>query len=132
MWRLVATLAGLSLVACDESEPPPRPPIAGSVSAFGSARRPDKTVYAESGGSRCVVYWTSATEESEREEILCPRELKAGERLRLTGRTCHRESPDPARQGPARCSPYMLYVDRALRAGGEGEYALEARSKGER
>lgn len=119
---IVAVVAG----GCDDGEPPPRPPIASAASAFASARRPARTVYAESVGSRCDVYWLSGETESERKEIRCPRELKAGERLRLTGRTCHRESVDPQRRGPVRCSPYMLYVEDALHTR-EGEFYLRPR-----
>ena len=121
MWLCAA------LMGCDSSDPPPRPPIEGSVSSFATARRPEQTIFVESAGNRCEVFWTSPTHESVRKEIRCPRELEPGERMRLTGRTCHRESPTPERRGPTRCASSLLSVEKAL-AERKGEFYLRARN----
>ena len=123
-WSSLLVVAVTTLAACDEREPPPRPPLESSALPFPSARRPDKTFFAEAEGRRCVVYWESEQGyRSQRSEIRCPRELETGERLRLTGRTCQRESARKERTGPVRC-PYVLVKTRKETMAGEGELNL--------
>jgi len=52
---------------------------------------------------RCTVYWVEGPQQSMFRQEPCPRELEPGERVRLAGRLCIRESDNHAREGPMRC-----------------------------
>ncbi len=99
-------------------------PVAPSAS---STLRPRiRTYYAINEEDVCVVYWQEPTRASIRKIIPCPREIDAGERLRLAGRTCMREAAESARNIPVRCPKQVLaaeYDDR----NGQGEYLLVPR-----
>jgi len=73
----------------------------------------------------CFAYWmepvTNLT--SVRRAVDCPREIVAGETIRLAGRVCFRESSDEARREPVRCPYQLLKIQDALETG-EGEWSL--------
>jgi hypothetical protein len=122
---VVIALGLVGLTGCDDEPPRARPSAfdAGPPPSFSAARRPAETVYLERESERCAVYWQANGVESVKKEVRCPRDLELGERLRLTGRTCHRESPTGAREVPVRCASPLFQVERAL-ATGTGEYHL--------
>jgi hypothetical protein len=67
-------------------------------------RRPTRRYYLARTRERCVVYSVDGDAISPPTEVPCPAELQRGERLRLAGKTCARESPaDPARDVPVVC-----------------------------
>jgi hypothetical protein len=124
--RTAAPLVLALLTACDDAPPPPRaggPVTEATTSLTAVVRRPTPSVFLEHEESRCSVYWQEAELSSQRKAVLCPRDLAVGERLRLTGRTCQRESSDPLRAGPVRCAQALLKVEAALEEG-SGEFKL--------
>ena len=69
-----------------------------------SARRPTRRYYLARTADRCEVYSVDGGDFSAPAKTPCPQDLEPGERFRITGRTCIRETTDP----PARslsCAP---------------------------
>jgi hypothetical protein len=116
----------ISWLGCEE-EPPPRrlpksaDPPAPTLSATTVPR--ERTYYVANLGESCVVFWEEGLRTSKRAEVPCPREIEAGERLRLVGRTCMRESNDPKRSVPARCPKHIFYAELHDEQG-KGEFKL--------
>lgn len=123
---LVALFA-LATAGCDDDGPRTRPSAfdGGPPPGFATARRPSHTVYLERDDARCAVYWQQNGARSVKKTVDCPRDLEAGERLRLTGMTCHRESAEARREVPVRCASPLFEVREAL-ASGEGAFHLPA------
>jgi hypothetical protein len=106
----VACWLPLALAGCDEDGsrfvPPPgatAPETAASPSASTA-----RAYYLSNADGKCVYYWVEGESRSEHKSLTCPRAAKTGEKIRLTGRTCMRESPDASRSLPVRC-PQELY-----------------------
>jgi len=104
----VTVLCGLLLPAwgCDSAAPPPPPTPSqdgASPAPIATAQRPTRTYYMAHTAGRCTVYWVDGQAHSVSRPEPCPRELEPGERVRLAGRVCMRESDNPAREGPMRC-----------------------------
>ncbi len=127
-WVSLARLVGFWLMSihglgCDEAQPGTGHAPAGTIDdaevAFDEVKRPARTVYAGNDGGRCEVFWERGERRSVGATIRCPRELEPGERLRLAGSGCIRESPKPERAVPVRCVKPMLYVRDAERSGGK-------------
>lgn len=91
-------------------------------------RRPTRRYYLARSLERCVVYSVDGDAISPPFEVPCPQDLARGERLRIAGKTCARESPaDPARESPVVCPDPLTNLekddiarDRAARAGADG------------
>lgn len=102
-----ALLCAIALTAChDRSAPPPAPSPSASASApepEPSARRPSRRYYLGRTASRCEIYRVDEAGTSPPTPTPCPLELQVGERLRIVGKTCVRESSDPARVLPSVC-----------------------------
>ena len=131
MVQRVAPIAlALLAVACDEEETLPPPlPLSAEVPAPSSStrlRQRTRQYYASSADSVCEIYWEEGQASSVRKEIPCPRELRADERIRLTGRTCVREAPVKERNVPVRCPKQLFYMEDDDRRG-KGEFKLGAR-----
>lgn len=126
MRAAVALALALTLAGCEDESRPVMPSAfdAGPPPEVTAARRPDETVYIERMDESCTVYWRAEGVASVKKEVLCPRDLESGERMRLTGRTCHRESPRVEREVPVRCAQPLLLVEEALRTGERGEFHL--------
>ncbi|MEM1030239.1 MAG: hypothetical protein AAF928_21135 [Myxococcota bacterium] len=94
----------------------------------GLARPPRVVRVHHRGRKGCFVSWRerASGRDSDPLAIRCPREVVEHEAIRLTGRTCTRESPDPSRRGPVRCAFQLVKVQRALRTGEPGPWQLEA------
>jgi hypothetical protein len=71
----------------------------------------------------CHVYWIDGGTRSVKKWLPCPRELNDGEKMRLTGKTCLRESDDRSRNVPVRCAKYLFRMQ-THDAEGSGEYRL--------
>lgn len=121
----------LCLAGCSSSEESQtasgRPSVTSTATASSSrVARPDRIPYLDFHAEKgCHAYWHDPTTEisSERREVRCPREMVAGERMRLSGRVCFRESSDAPRRGPVRCAYQLIKIQEALRTG-EGEWDL--------
>ncbi len=112
--RTAPLIALLVAVGCETSErqPPPSPqPDAAIPSQFVGARRPSRTYYLANTSGRCIVYWVDGQQHSVSRKLPCPRELERGERARLAGRVCMRESDDHSREGPMRCPQPLVNAD---------------------
>jgi hypothetical protein len=125
--RAALTLGlAVALAGCDD-EPRPEMPSAFDTAAppsFSAARRPAETIYIERTDEGCSVYWQAEGVESVRKSVRCPRALEPGERMRLTGRTCHRESARAEREVPVRCAQPLLLAEQALATGEPRELRL--------
>jgi len=95
----------MTAVGCDaeldDAHHVPHPP---SPLTMPSARRPARTYYYARTGDRCEVFWLEGEEVGKREVFPCSRDVLPGERIRLSGMTCMRESPSHVeRQVPVVC-----------------------------
>jgi len=63
-------------------------------------------------GDRCDVLWVEGDRSAAPEQTPCPPDLQAGEQLRLTGRTCLRESPDASRVRPVVCPDPLTNLEK--------------------
>jgi hypothetical protein len=91
-------------------------PGAGSASPGGvPLRRQWRHYYVADVGERCTLFWEEGEQRSEPQPTPCPREVQAGERIRLSDRVCMRESGDSSRQQPVRCPAVMVNRDKADR-----------------
>lgn len=119
------------VAGCDRDEPSPG---AGGPSSFDatssaevgddgavglrSARRPARRYVLAHGAEHCIIYWEHGDERSEPIEVRCPREVRSGERIRLSGRVCFREGQSRERDAPVRCPTDLIAAERADRADG--------------
>lgn len=79
----------------------------------GAPRRPGRRYYFARTSARCEVYRVDGETPSPPEEARCVADLAVGERIRLSGRTCMRESPaDPARQVPVLCPDPLRQLEK--------------------
>jgi hypothetical protein len=91
-------------------------PGAGSASPAGiPVRSPWRRYYVADVGEHCTIFWEEGEQRSEPQPTPCPRELQAGERIRLSDRVCMRESGDSSRQQPVRCPAAVVNRDKADR-----------------
>ncbi len=121
--RVVGRVLFLLAAGCGEPPPPPPLPVSANPPAStvaASTRLRERSYFAANEHGSCVVYWVEHEQRSVGKEIPCPREIERDERLRLTGRTCIRESAQPERNLPVRCPKEVFYVERD-----------DARTKGE-
>jgi hypothetical protein len=80
------------------------PPIASAT--------PTRAFVLERAGDRCQIFARTGEERALGEAAICPRDLGDGERIRLAGRTCFRESAEPTRAVPVRCPPELADRER--------------------
>ena len=75
-------------------------------------RRPTRRYYLARSRERCVIYSVDGDAISTSTEVPCPQDLARGERLRIAGKTCTRESPaDPAREVPVVCPDSLTALE---------------------
>ena len=102
-------------------------PGAGAASAPASSagaapRRPGRRYYFERTPEGCEVYAEEDDARSPAEEARCPADLGLGERIRLTGKACMRESQaDAGREVPVLCPDPLRELEKS---------ELEARDAG--
>lgn len=106
--RALSAAALLALAACqDRGAPAPAPSATASVAAdpdpAASARRPARRYYLARTSSRCEIYRVDAQGISPSLITPCPLDLQIGERIRIAGKTCIRESSDAERVEPVVC-----------------------------
>lgn len=71
--------------------------------AAASARRPKKKWYLANTSERCTIYSVEGDVTFPSITTPCPPDLTSGERIRIAGKTCIRESDDPSRVLPVVC-----------------------------
>lgn len=110
--RITAALLFLASAACDEAAPVDAPVASSAASPTTSARRPSRRYLLTREGAVCAVLWIEGDRSAAPEETPCPPDLEAGEHIRLTGRTCLREGPDPARVRPVVCPDPLTNLEK--------------------
>ena len=92
-------------------------PASGAAAAASGApapRRPTRRYYLARSLERCVIYSVDGDAISPPIEVPCPPDLARGERMRIAGKTCTRESPaDPAREVPVVCPDPLTNLEKA-------------------
>jgi hypothetical protein len=81
-------------------------------SALPSARRPLRRYYLERTAARCEVYSADPDGGTPPAQTPCPLDLQVGEKLRIAGKTCVRESVDPARVLPVVCPDPLTNLEK--------------------
>ncbi|MBM4360418.1 MAG: hypothetical protein FJ096_20110 [Deltaproteobacteria bacterium] len=66
------------------------------------------TFVLERAGDDCRIFRRVGEDRALGVAAICPRYLGDGERIRLVGRACFRESEDPARAVPVRCPAELV------------------------
>lgn len=136
---LGSTLVGLMLAGCDRPTPgraAASTDVEVDPALYASARRPAQTFVMERTGERCEVFVFENGEivarlpqrpggpassagvgdgEGAPKKYACPRELELGEKIRIVGTTCARESPVPERNLPTICPDYLTNAERDWR-----------------
>jgi hypothetical protein len=81
-----------------------------------SARRPTRRYRMTRVDDRCEVGFTDDRVASKPIVVPCPGQIANGERIRLAGKVCLRESPgDASREVPVLCPDHLLVLERAER-----------------
>lgn len=93
--------------------PPPSPPASGSAAPVTPPRRPTRRYYFARTESRCEVYSVDGEQASASETFPCPGDLLPGERMRISGKTCMRESSDIERREPVVCPDPLTNLEKA-------------------
>jgi hypothetical protein len=119
---LVVVLGGIAtaLVAGGRRGPAPRPIASSSralddVGPVTSARRPARRYYMTRSQEGCEVYFVDPTHVSEATHTPCPASVVAGERIRIAGKTCVRESDDTTRIEPVVCPDPLTNLEKRER-----------------
>jgi hypothetical protein len=126
MRRLAALppLLAAALLAGCQGGPAERGEDAAAASAApapalgATARRPARRYYMSHVEGRCEVYFADGDQLSPPARFPCPLDLFQGERIRIAGKTCTRESSDPERQIPVVCPDPLTNLEKRERAKG--------------
>jgi hypothetical protein len=114
---LAAGVAALAVLAgCKEREAP-APVVSASAAPepapLASARRPARRYYlTRTTAARCEITRVDEAGTSSPLVTACPLELNVGERIRIAGKTCVHESPDPARVEPTVCPDPLTNLEK--------------------
>lgn len=120
-WLAPALLAGAAACQGDAGSHGAGAPSgdAGAALAAEGApapRRPTRHYHLRRTDDGCELFWIDGDLVSASQEVVCPADLQVGERLRLTGRTCMRESAQtPARAVPVICPIPLTNLEKADR-----------------
>lgn len=80
-------------------------------------RRPTRYYHLRRTDDGCELFWIDGDLVSASQTIVCPPDLQVGERLRLTGKTCMRESAQTlSRAVPVVCPLPLTNMEKADRA----------------
>jgi hypothetical protein len=88
------------------------PAASASAPAAAAARRPSRHYFLARNDDRCEVYSSDGENVSEPLKTPCPLDIEPGERFRIAGRTCIRESTDPAREVPVVCPDPLTNLEK--------------------
>jgi hypothetical protein len=114
-------LALCLLAACADAGPPPAPSSAPSSSytpppdPAKAARRPTRRFYLGRTDARCEVYAADPDGTTPATSTPCPPDLAPGERIRIAGKVCMRESDDPSRRQPVVCPDPLTDFEQRVR-----------------
>jgi len=89
--------------------------VDGGAGGAIAPRRPKRRHYFARASERCEIYTIEGDAPSPPVEVPCPSDafLARGERIRLVGKTCMRESAaDPSREVPVICPTPLIELDR--------------------
>jgi hypothetical protein len=119
--RSAAWLAGAALVAalapaCGRTDEAGLSPVESGEELptfVVPAKRPSVRFYIERTSDRCSVYAVDGADKSAPEDAPCPEDMLLGERIRIVGMTCLRESATPDRNLPVVCPTHLLAFERA-------------------
>jgi hypothetical protein len=98
----VTTVAGSSPSASSSALAAPAAP----------PRRPTRRYFFARTQNRCEVYSVDGEQVTAPESFPCPTDLNPGERIRIAGKTCTRESPDPDRREPVVCPDPLTNLEK--------------------
>ncbi|WP_437999233.1 hypothetical protein WMF26_04165 [Sorangium sp. So ce185] len=119
---LPALLAGVAACQGDAGrEGAAAPALDGgdALAAEGSPapRRPTRYYHLRRTDDGCELFWIDGDLVSASQTVVCPPDLEVGERVRLTGKTCMRESAQtPSRAVPVVCPLVLMNLEKADRA----------------
>jgi hypothetical protein len=93
----------------------PGVPISASAPAAPAVppRRPTRRYFFARTEARCDVYAVDGAQTTAPEAFPCPGDLNPGERIRIVGKTCSRESPVPEREEPVPCPDPLTNREKA-------------------
>ncbi len=77
-----------------------------------AARRPTRRYYLARTADRSEVYSVDGGDFSEPQKTPCPQDIEPGERFRITGRTCIRESTEATREVPVVCPDPLTNLEK--------------------
>jgi hypothetical protein len=66
-------------------------------------------------GARCEVYFVDPDAGSPRIDTTCPLDLRVGEKIRIAGKTCFRDSDDAERKEPVVCPDPLTDIEKRER-----------------
>jgi hypothetical protein len=92
--------------------PPPSASASGSATPVVPPRRPTRRYFFAMTESHCEVYSMDGEQTSASESFPCPGDLLPGERIRIVGKTCTRESSDPERREPVVCPDPLTNLEK--------------------
>lgn len=103
--RRAALACLVALAACQDRGAGSAPPAGTAVDPdpAASARRPARRYFLARTASRCEIYRVDGEVLSPATPTPCPVDLQIGERIRVAGKTCMRESSDAERVEPVVC-----------------------------
>ena len=84
------------------------PPAAATV----ALRRPTQRYFFAKTQAHCEVYSVAGEQVTTPEVFPCPLDLNVGERIRITGKACLRESADPERVEPVVCPDPLTNLEK--------------------
>ena len=93
--------------------PPPSASASGSAAPVVPPRRPTRRYYFARTESRCEVYSVDGEQATASESFPCPDALIPGERIRIAGKTCMRETSDPERREPVVCPDALTNLEKS-------------------
>jgi hypothetical protein len=112
--RALLALAAIAVAAlgCSQKRQKPSPPatvaVSASAEALPAARRPARRYFLARTAERCEIYAVDPGGTTPAATTPCPDCIRVGERIRVTGMTCVRESDDPNRVQPVVCPDALM------------------------
>jgi hypothetical protein len=118
--RFAFAAIAVAALGCSEKRAKPSPPasalVSASAEALPAARRPTRRYFLARTVERCEIYAEDPGGTTPKTPTPCPDYVHVGERLRVTGMTCMRESDDPNRVQPVVCPDALQEREKRDRA----------------
>jgi hypothetical protein len=99
-------------VTTDAGASPPLDAAPALLTPDAPLRRPTRRYFFERTETQCEVYSVDNAQKTPPEAFPCPPDLLIGERLRLVGKTCTRESPESERREPTVCPDPLTNLEK--------------------